>query len=601
MTTDGEAVPPGPLADALAAAPIAALLLHPEGLQALAGNTEAATLLGCAPAELPAAWDRILGDTPGFRARLAEVCATAAAEFFDIALDLPHGTPHSVLVRARRVEVAGRPLISVGLVSIIRRRQAEAALATANRRLEVALAGADLGAWHWDAKDKRLTVSPRWAAMLGRPLPADGMSAAAWEAMLHSGDLAPTRALLGPLMAGTSESYQAEFRMLHAAGHWVWVRARGAVLERDGTGRPLAISGTHLDLTEQRRAAAAQAASEREARHRLTELELLYRTAPLGLAQLDRDLRFVRVNQAMAEMNGFPIEAHIGRSAWELVPDLRAAAEPVLRQVMQDGEAVTGLEFTGETAKAPGVRRDWVEHIYPVRDPETKEILGVGIVAEEATERKHAERAQELLLRELDHRVKNLFAIIGGLVSYTARSAQDPEEMRRSLLGRIQALAQAHDLVRPALGGLAETGSSGAAPGGTALDALVLALLRPFRGGAGDTERLTLAGPSLPIGPIAAPPVALALHELATNAAKYGALSRPEGRVEIGWSFEVPAMLRLVWRESGGAPVAAPSQTGFGHRLIHQSAAQLGGTACFDWAADGLTVALHLPRDRLVN
>ena len=138
------------------------------------------------------------------------------------------------------------------------------------------------------------------------------------------------------------------------------------MLDRDAAGRALAITGTHLDLTDLRRAAAAQANSEREARHRLADLELVYRTAPLGLAQMDRDLRFVRINQAMADMNGFPIETHLGRNVWDLVPDLRAAAEPLLRRgPAARAKPITGIEFTGETARDPGVKRDWVGALLP--------------------------------------------------------------------------------------------------------------------------------------------------------------------------------------------------------------------------------------------
>lgn len=587
------------LSQVLDAAPTAALLLQPEDQRVVAGNAEAATLLGCAAEDMPATWDTVLAGSCCLHSRLSEVRATTAAEVFDITLTLPGGLSCAVLVRARQVSLAGRTLLSVGLVSIARRRKAEAALATANRRLAVALAGADLGAWHWDAATGLLEVSPRWAAMVGRPPPTGGIPLDAWEALLHPDDVAPTRALLAPMVRGTSDRYETEFRLRHAAGHWVWIRTRGEVLDRDAAGRALAITGTHLDLTDLRRAAAAQASSEREARHRLAGLELVYRTAPLGLAQMDQDLRFVRINQAMADMNGFPIEAHLGRNAWDLVPDLRAAAEPLLRRVLAEGEAITGIEFTGETPREPGVKRDWVEHFYPVRDPETDDVLGVGLVCEEVTERKRAERARELLLRELDHRVKNLFAIISSLVSFTARAAVDTAAMRDTLLGRIQALAQAHDLVRPALGGPQSTQVEPLASGGTSLDALVLALLHPFQADAGEAERLVLQGPAVRLGPIAAPPLALALHELATNAAKYGALAQPGGAVAVRWSEAADDMLQLVWREEGGPPVDTPRHAGFGHRLVTQSAAQLGGRTRFEWISEGLRVELLLPRGRL--
>jgi PAS domain S-box-containing protein len=353
-----------------------------------------------------------------------------------------------------------------------------------------------------------------------------------------------------------------------------------------------------VDLTAQKRAEAARVESEREAGRRLAELELVYRTAPLGLAQLDRNLRFVRVNEALAEMNGLPVEAHLGRSAWELVPDLRATAEPVLRRVLETGEAVVDIALSGETARHPGERRDWIEQFYPLHDPETEEVVGLGVVCEEVTERRRSERARELLLRELDHRVKNLFAIISGMVTFTARTAASPEAMRAVLLGRIGALARAHDLVRPALVG----GVAGMAEMPT-LDQLLQAMLEPFGPGQGLPERLRLEGPPVPLGPTAAPPLALVLHELATNAARHGAISGG-GRVGLAWRLQPPeegGRVVLRWEEEDGPVLAEPGRPGFGHRLVTQSCAQLGGTASFDWRPGGLAVELLLPVDRLAR
>jgi two-component sensor histidine kinase len=270
---------------------------------------------------------------------------------------------------------------------------------------------------------------------------------------------------------------------------------------------------------------------------------------------------------------------------------------------MKTGEPVTEVELSGETPKAPGVRRDWIEQFYPVRDPEAGEVIGVGLVCEEVTERRRAERARELLLRELDHRVKNLFAVISGLVAFTARDAGTPQEMRARLLGRIGALARGHDLVRPALTGGAVDQA------GPMLVQLLEALLEPFRSAHGQPERLCLAGPPVPLGRTGGPPLALILHELATNAARHGALSGCGGQIGVEWRVQPPEdaaqgagpHLLLRWQERGGPAGGAPRSAGFGHRLVVQSCAQLGGTARFDWAAEGLTVELRLPLERLAR
>ncbi|MBX6741159.1 MAG: PAS domain-containing protein [Acetobacteraceae bacterium] len=590
----------------LEAVPVATLLLEPVGLDLVAGNSEAAAILAAPQDGLLPAWQEALAmppHGPALRQRLEAVTSRTVPEVFDAVFHRPGRRPRDLLVRARHIVLGGRGLLSAGLVDITRRRRAEMELAAANARLEVALRGADLGSWQWDARTGVLEVSARWAAMLGLELPATGLRVRDWEAMVHPEDLPATRAALNAHLAGASDSYEAEFRMRHRDGHWVRILARGRTMERRADGRSIVVIGTHLDITARHAAELARAASEREARRRLAELETIYRTAPLGLGQLDREFRFVRVNEALAEMNGWPVEAHIGRSVWDMLPAFRPAAEPLLRRVMETGEAVTDVELSGETPKAPGVQRHWVEQFYPVRDPVTAEVIGVGIVCEEVTERKQAEQARELLLRELDHRVKNLFAVISGLVTFTARDAGTPQEMRARLLGRIGALARGHDLVRPALtGGAVEQA-------GSMLVQLLEALLEPFRSANGQPERLCLAGPPVPLGRTGGPPLALILHELATNAARHGALSRCGGRISVAWSVlpleEAPegagACLSLRWQERGGPAASRPCSAGFGHRLVVQSCTQLGGTARFDWAPEGLTVELRLPLERLAR
>jgi len=581
------------------------LLLEPVGLDLVAGNSEAAAILTVPQDVLGSAWREALAmppHGPALRQRLGAVTSYAQPEVFDAVLHRPGSRPRDLLVRARHVILGGRRLLSAGLVDITRRRRAENALAATNARLEIALRGADLGFWQWDIRTGLLEVSARWAAMLGLEPPLAGLRVRDWEALVHPADLPAARAALDAHLAGVADSYEAEFRMRHREGHWIRILARGCTTERQADGRSAVVIGTHLDITARHAAEEARAASEREARRSLTKLETIYRTAPLGLGQLDRDFRFVRVNEALAEMNGLPVEAHIGRSVWELVPDLRAAVEPLLQRVIETGEPITGVELSGETPKAPGVRREWIEQLYPVRDPESGKVIGVGLVCEEVTERKRAERARELLLRELDHRVKNLFAIITGLVTFTARDAGTPQEMRTRLLGRIGALARGHDLVRPALTG-------GAVERAGLLLQLLEALLEPFRSAHGQPERLCLAGPPVPLGRTGGPPLALILHELATNAARHGALSRCGGRISVRWHLLPPEdtaagtgpCLLLRWQEQGGPAAAAPSGTGFGHRLVVQSCAQLGGTARFDWGPKGLTVELRLPLERLAR
>ncbi|WP_165982248.1 sensor histidine kinase [Dankookia rubra] len=307
---------------------------------------------------------------------------------------------------------------------------------------------------------------------------------------------------------------------------------------------------------------------------------------------------------------------------WRLADSLRHVV-PEDRDAVARGFAAAvagGAEWRCECRirRAGDTEPRWVSwRGAPVREPggaPVREAGGAGRryagVVEDITDRKAGERALELLVRELDHRVKNQFAVFDGLVQFTARGAADVPGMAAALRGRVIALALAHDLVREAAG---SGPNRGLRP--TRLAALAEAVLGPFGTARAEAEetpgaasygggRIALCGPPVSIGPTAAAALALALHELATNAAKHGALSRPQGRVALSWEDAAPGGIRLVWRETGGPVLAdAPERRGFGSTLIRQSVAhQLGGQVRFDWSdPDGLAVRLECARERLAR
>jgi two-component sensor histidine kinase len=229
---------------------------------------------------------------------------------------------------------------------------------------------------------------------------------------------------------------------------------------------------------------------------------------------------------------------------------------------------------------------------------------GVLITVVETTDRVRTEEALRLaqdqlgmLVQELNHRIKNLFAITGGMISLSARSASTPEEYAANIQGRLNALALAHDLILPSA---ATKASPEAQPIG--LDALLQKVLSPYieTPDGATRARLVFNGPPVPLGPRAVTTLALVLHELATNAAKYGALSVPGGSLDVEWSC-VDDNLILKWSESGGPELAGPPKAeGFGTVLSNHSVrGQLGGTLSNHWNADGLVAVLSIPLQRL--
>jgi PAS domain S-box-containing protein len=198
----------------------------------------------------------------------------------------------------------------------------------------------------------------------------------------------------------TKSVFELEHRVRRVDGGVGWTRSRAVPL-LDAQGEISEWFGAASDVTERKRAEQAQRESEARAQRRLSEIEAIYRSAPVGLCVLDTDLRFVRVNTRFAETSGWAADAHIGKTPGELNPDMGPVAEKALRRVLETGEPLLDLEVRGVTAAAPGVARIWIEQCVPLKDGEGR-ITGVSISAEEVTERKRAEQA----LRESEERLR---------------------------------------------------------------------------------------------------------------------------------------------------------------------------------------------------
>jgi two-component sensor histidine kinase len=216
----------------------------------------------------------------------------------------------------------------------------------------------------------------------------------------------------------------------------------------------------------------------------------------------------------------------------------------------------------------------------PIETDEGLFVLGAVV---DISERKRAEHQRELLLAELNHRVKNTLAVVQGIAHQTFRRTDAPPEARRAFEGRLAALAAAHNLLTQANWEQAS------------LQRLAAETLQTP---AVDQQRLMLEGPRVHLQPKQALAIAMALHELCTNAVKYGALSNETGSIAFEWrQADGPdCRLTMVWREQGGPPVSPPARRGFGSRIIEKALAQdLNGDVTMEFRPEGLVCTIEAP------
>jgi two-component sensor histidine kinase len=254
------------------------------------------------------------------------------------------------------------------------------------------------------------------------------------------------------------------------------------------------------------------------------------------------------------------------------------------------------LKFGGElpigTLWIVAEREGWFDAGHARSMTELAAFLGIALrMLDGERQLQAALEEQEVLTKEMNHRVKNLFAITDGMIRGTARSAVDKQDMARALSGRLHALANAHALVSRKLHEV------GRAPRTGDIGALIAAVVSPHEHtDLGLPARFSVEGQHVPCGDHAINGVALVFHELTTNALKYGALSNEHGRVEVTWTVG-DEDLNLTWRERGGPVLAvAPTTKGFGSTLVRNTiVSQFGGALDSDWGEDGLTVTMRLP------
>ncbi|KPF73089.1 hypothetical protein IP69_00495 [Bosea sp. AAP35] len=396
--------------------------------------------------------------------------------------------------------------------------------------------------------------------------------------------------MMTSVLAGASLSYRDLPLVLHRHGvaEDVWLNVDYSPIV-DDRGAVLGILAVVIETTVLVQARRERDTAEQALRRREREMAQVQKIGKVGGLQVDLvgGFRNTRSPEYLL-VHGLPPDAvHESHEDWvrRIHPQERAMVESHFRETVAGTERDYQAEYRIIRPSDGAVR--WISAIAQIERDETTgaalRLIGAHL---DITERKETEAQLRLLMQELAHRVKNTLAMIQAIASQTLRGATSLEAANETFSARMSALARAHDLLvsgQRAHAGVADIATS-------------------IIGIQGDPARFAIGGPEVVLGPRAALALTLVLHELATNAVKYGSLSNQTGQVSLSWRIDEidgAPQFRLRWQESGGPPVATPSRRGFGSRLIERTFPSVSGRAESAYLPTGLVFTLDAPLEAL--
>ena len=356
--------------------------------------------------------------------------------------------------------------------------------------------------------------------------------------------------------------WSGELRHICKDGREVIVESRQQLLS-DGT-----VIEVNRDVTERKQI---------EADLRKTEqwLASIIQSSDDAIVSKNLDGIITSWNKGAERVFGYTAEEAIGQPIIMVIPHDRWDEERTILTRIRRGERIDHFETVRQGKHGSKIVVSLT--ISPIKNAEGK-IVGASKIARDITEQKRSQEQINTLAREAEHRSKNLLANVQAMVNLSQADAVD--DLKKAIEGRIQALANVHSL-------FVATRWIGAE-----LSTIARQELAPYSK-TGET-RVRIGGPEVLLEPNAAQAIAVTLHELATNAAKYGSLSVSNGQIELNWSHQDDGRLNLRWTEMGGPPVRAPTRRGFGGQIIEKMIGQSKGQTRFDWRAEGLVCEITL-------
>jgi len=429
-------------------------------------------------------------------------------------------------------------------------------------------------AWMADETGSIFWYNKRWFDYTGTTL--EEMKGWGWRSVHHPDHVDRVVEKISHCFA-TGEEWEDTFPLRGRHGTYRWFLSRAMPIRDEKTGKVVHWFGTNTDITEHLHEA------ERNA-----QLATIVSTSPDAIISLSHKGKVLSWNPGAEQMFGYTADEIIGHSERILFAEGADAEFEDKYRHLRHGEHVSR---DAVRRRKDGNLIDVAINAAPMRRPDGR-VVGFSAVLRDISDRKRAEKHLRVVMRELSHRTKNLLAVIMAMVRQTARASNDVHVLQSELIQRLQSMSASHDLL------VAQDWA------GASVEQLVHAVLQPFIGN--ETTALDCEGPTAIVNATAAQNLGLALHELATNAAKYGALSDTKGQVKVRWELQTEGpdapRLTIDWMELGGPPVEPPKHKGFGHVVIERVAAQALNTKVrYEFPSDGVRWSIVVPADFIVR
>ncbi len=549
-------------------------------------NSRLCEILGYPPRELLQKTFQDITHPGDLDADLAQIRRMFSGEIDSYSMDKRYLRKDGSIVWARLTVGAARGadgaigyFISV-VEDISEKKRAEQELRENEERFRTLADNISQFAWTADASGLIDWYNKRWYEFTGTNF--EDMAGWGWMKVHHPDHVDRVVARVSEAF-GTGEEWEDTFPLRGKDGQYRWFLSRALPI-RNAKGEVVRWFGTNTDVTELRE---AQLAAQR--------LAAIVESSEDAIVAKDLHGIITSWNKGAERLFGYTGDEVIGKPVTILIPPERQDEEPAILARIRRGEHIDHYETLRR--RKDGTLVEISLTVSPIKSTSGL-IIGASKIARDITERKRAEAQKDLLLREMNHRIKNLFTTASSIVALSARGASSPEELARSVEDRLAALGRAHELTLTRPSSEVPLGAQA-----TTLHALIKTILLPFKQNErGGGASLAVTGPDLPIGAGSVTAFALLLHEFATNAAKYGALSVPSGRIDIACS-EDSGRFALIWNEHGGSITGQGSDSeGFGSVLVKATVKhQLGGEMVREWTDNGLTIRLTFEQSRVAN